>query len=99
MRKSKIHKLNVGLPVSIKKEGGVYVAYTPALDISTFGKTKGDAKKSFAELVSVFFEEFIDNPDGLDIVLQGLGWTKQNNNWRPPEVVNITQDVSVSIPA
>lgn len=47
MSKQNIHQLNVGLPVSIQKEGAMYIAYTPALDISTFGKTKGEAKKVF----------------------------------------------------
>ena len=65
MRNKKITQLNVNLPVSIKREGGVFVAYTPALDISTYGNTKGEAKKSFNELVTVFFEEFVDNPDAL----------------------------------
>jgi hypothetical protein len=99
MAQKKISQLEVGLPVSIKKEGDVYIAYTPALDISTYGTTKGEAKKSFNELVTVFFEEFIDNPDGLNIVLESLGWTKRKNNWQPPKVENITQDVRVSFAA
>lgn len=99
MRNKKITQLNVGLPVLIKREGGIYVAYTPALDISTDGKTKGEAKKNFSELVDIFFEEFIDNPDALEIVLLSLGWTKQKQSWRPPEITNITQDIRVAIPA
>lgn len=97
--KKKITQLQVGLPVAIRQEGSVYVAYTPALDISTYGRTKGEAKKSFNELVTIFFEEFTDNPDALEIVLDSLGWTKQKNNWQPPKIETITQDVRVSIPA
>ncbi|MDB5164649.1 MAG: hypothetical protein JWL89_275 [Candidatus Saccharibacteria bacterium] len=98
MRKNKISQLNVGLPVSIKKEGTAYIAFTPALDISTYGKTQREAKKSFSELVSIFFEEFIDNPDGLEVVLGSLGWTKRKSNWQPPKVTNFVQDVKVSLP-
>jgi hypothetical protein len=97
MKNKKILKLDMNLPVLIKKEGSAYVAYTPALDISTYGMTKGQAKKSFEELVTVFFDEFIENPDGLDIVLTSLGWTKRKNNWQPPKIENITQDVRVSL--
>lgn len=97
--KKQIHQLNFGLPVSIKKEGSTYVAYTPALDISTDGRTKNEAKKNFAELVSIFFEEFNDNADALEVVLMELGWTKQQNNWNPPEVDTITQDFRVTVAA
>ena len=36
-------------------QGTDYVAYTPALDISTFGKSKKEAQQNFEELVNVFF--------------------------------------------
>ena len=49
--------MQITLPVSFLKEGSSYVAYTPALDLSSCGKTLKEAKKMFAESVQLFFEE------------------------------------------
>lgn len=97
--KKPIQQLNFGLPVSVKKEGSTYVAYTPALDISTDGRTKAEARKNFAELVTVFFDEFSDNVDALDVVLQELGWVKQKNAWAPPMVDTRVQNFKVKVGA
>lgn len=97
MSKKAIGQLDFKLSVSIKKEGSTFIAYTPALDIATDGRTKDEARKNFAELVEIFFEEFKDNADALDIVLGELGWTKQQNNWNPPKIDNIVQDFKVNL--
>jgi len=47
----------VNLPVFILKEGRRFIAYSPALDLSTSGKTYSEVKKRFAEIVDIFFEE------------------------------------------
>ena len=49
--------LQIRIPVSILKEKNRYVAYTPALDLSTSGKTKKEVKKRFSQAVEIFFEE------------------------------------------
>ncbi|HVX58111.1 MAG TPA: hypothetical protein VG964_00050 [Candidatus Saccharimonadales bacterium] len=97
MKKQQISKYELNLQVLIKREGDVFVAYTPALDIATFGKTESKAKKSFNELVSTFFEEFLDSPRELEEVLTLQGWQKQKNTWQPPVVTNITQNVQVNM--
>jgi predicted RNase H-like HicB family nuclease len=97
MNKKQIVQLNVNMPVALIKEGTAYVAWTPALDIATSGKTESEAKKNFDELVSIFFEEFIDNPTGLEVVLESMGWTKQRQKWTPPKVTNTIQNVSVNL--
>ncbi|MEK7537372.1 MAG: hypothetical protein AAB619_00155 [Patescibacteria group bacterium] len=48
---------NVILPVSILREGKRFIAYTPALDLSTSGKTFEQAKQRFEEAAELFFEE------------------------------------------
>ncbi|MEK7636828.1 MAG: hypothetical protein AAB402_00355 [Patescibacteria group bacterium] len=48
---------NIILPVSILREGKRFIAYTPALDLSTSGKTFDQAKQRFAEAAELFFEE------------------------------------------
>jgi predicted RNase H-like HicB family nuclease len=47
------------LPVTIFKEGKAFVAYTPALDLSTAGKTEVQARRMFEEAVEAFLEELI----------------------------------------
>jgi predicted RNase H-like HicB family nuclease len=51
--------IGIKIPVQIIKEDNQFVAYTPALDISTCGASLEDAKKSFDELVEIFLEETI----------------------------------------
>lgn len=86
MPKKKKMFFNVRLPVSIIKEGNYFIAYTPALDLSTSGKSFEEAKKRFNELVSIFFEETFKKGT-LDEALQDLGWKKVRRKWSPPTVV------------
>lgn len=80
-------KLNIQLPVSIFKEGRHYIAYTPALDLSTSGKDYETVKKRFQEIVVIFFEELLKKGT-LKEVLKNLGWQKINKKWRPPTIVS-----------
>ena len=87
------------LPVTFLREGEQFVAYTPALDLSTSGDTFDQAKKRFSEIVGIFFEECL-NMGTLETVLSDLGWNKQNSEWNPPIVVaQDTQMFSVPMPA
>lgn len=45
------------LPITIFKEGKSYVAYSPALDLSTSAATYKKAQTRFSEIVELFFEE------------------------------------------
>jgi hypothetical protein len=78
--------VNIGLPVAILREGKRYIAYTPALDVSTSGKSHDEVRKRFAELVEIFFEETL-RKGTLDIALKELGWQKTKSSWKPPVVV------------
>lgn len=80
-------KLDINLPVSIIKEGKSYIAYTPALDLSTSGKNYEEAKKRFSEIVNIFFEEII-REGTMESVLKDLGWKKIQAKWNPPVVVS-----------
>lgn len=88
--------LELSLPVSILWEGEKYIAYTPALDLSTSGKNFDEAKKRFNEIVHLFFEEIIKK-NTIEEVLGGLGWQKIDSKWNPPIVVaNESQNVTLS---
>ena len=79
--------ISLSLPVFITKQGRRFVAYTPALDISTSGTSEKDAKKKFGELVSLFLEEILE-AGTVDDVLSELGWRKREKKWMPPKVVS-----------
>lgn len=78
--------INYSLPVTIFKEKDAFVAYTPALDLSSVGKTEDEAKRMFTEAVESFFEE-LKALGTLEEVLENLGWTKHDNTFEPPKVV------------
>ena len=50
-------KINFKIPVTIFKEKDMFVAYTPALDLSTSGKTFAQVRERIREAINVFFEE------------------------------------------
>jgi hypothetical protein len=76
MNKQSLKEVRFNLAVSIFRQGDVFVAYTPALDLSTYGSNKAEAQKSFDEAVSTFFSSFEDQRE-LGQVLDSLGWTKR----------------------
>ena len=78
--------MKVKLQVSIIKQGKRYVAYSPALDISTTGKNLRETQKRFAELIDIFIEELIKK-NTVEEVLQDLGWVKEKKHWEPPQIV------------
>jgi len=88
--------LSFNLPVLITKQNKRFVAYTPALDISTSGKSTKDAQKKFTELVNVFLEEIFEAKTA-DNVLSELGWKKVQKKWNPPEIVS-SQSIGLRIP-
>ena len=89
-------KLSFNLPVVITKQNKRFVAYTPALDISTSGKSEKEAKERFVELANIFLEEIIEAKI-VDDVLSELGWKKEQKTWSPPQIVS-SQSVGFDMP-
>lgn len=88
-------RFEFSLPVSIIKEGDSFIAYTPALDLSTVGDTLEDAQKRFQEAVELFFEEIAERGT-VNEALTELGWQKEDKHLTPPVVVaHQTQPFSV----
>ena len=79
-------RLHFKLPVSFIKEGDKFIAYTPALDLSTAGDSFEQARTRFEKVVDIFFEEVVKKGT-LDEVLADYGWTKINKNWSPPVAI------------
>ena len=89
--------LSFNLPVVITKQNKRFVAYTPALDIATSGRSEKDVKAKFIELANIFLEEIMEANTAND-VLSELGWTKVQKKWTPPRIVS-SQSIGLRIPA
>jgi len=77
------------LPVIFIREDETIIAYTPALDLSTSGRTVEEAKQHFEEAVDIFFRECTERGT-LEEVLLSLGWKKSTTRprtWQPPEII------------
>jgi len=72
--------MNISVRIEIFKEGDVYVALSPELNVSSFGETIEDARKSFKEAVEAFIEECREMGT-LEEVLEESGFSKINNSW------------------
>ncbi|OGI76119.1 hypothetical protein A3C67_01595 [Candidatus Nomurabacteria bacterium RIFCSPHIGHO2_02_FULL_42_19] len=90
------NNLSFNLPVLITKQNKRFVAYTPALDVSTSGKSVKEAKKRFVELANIFLEEIFEAKTGND-VLSELGWKKVQKKWNPPEIIS-SQSIGLRMP-
>ena len=86
---------NLKLSVNFIKHGKRFVAYSPALDISTVGTSEADARNKFEEIVEIFFEE-VHEAGTTGEALSDLGWKKVRKQWQPPEVSK--RSVGVNIP-
>ncbi|OQA82484.1 MAG: hypothetical protein BWY29_00850 [Microgenomates group bacterium ADurb.Bin238] len=80
-------RIQFNLPVSILKEGKAFVAYSPAIDISTVGETFEEAQQRFEEAANIFFEETIEHQTFEEALLE-LGWRKENKRLVPPIVIS-----------
>ncbi len=85
------HKIAISgaLPLEIIKEGDLFVAYTPALDLSTYGETYKEAVDNFNEALFLFIDELVEKGT-LEQIFEECGWEKVKTpkpHWVPPSVV------------
>ena len=84
---------SVKLTVNFIKDRKQVIAYSPALDISTVGKSEKHARERFQELVHIFLKD-ISERNVVAEVLTELGWKKisapnRKSEWVPPQVRSI----------
>ncbi|MBI3565756.1 MAG: hypothetical protein HY079_11210 [Elusimicrobia bacterium] len=65
------YKANI--PVLVAREDGAIVAYTPALNLGSCGRTQAEALKRLGDAINLFFSELIEMGT-LDKALKELGW-------------------------
>ena len=80
--------IKVILQVMLYKEGDYFVAYCPALELSSYGDNDKTAKHSFEDALTIFLEETM-NRGTLEKELLSLGWVLQKvpeAKYKPPSV-------------
>ncbi len=92
----KTQELSLQIPVTILKEDNSFVAYSPALDLSTCGKTYEEARRRFGEITSIFVKETVA-AGTLESVLLDLGWQKVKTRWLSPMIVG-TEIGTINLP-
>ncbi len=91
--------LHVEIPVTFLRESENFIAYSPALDLSTCGKTFEEAKKRFEEASQLFLKE-IEKMGTIKEVLTECGWHQTSppeSTWVPPYVI-AQETINVSYP-
>ncbi len=84
----------VTLTVTFYREGNKFIAYSPALNLSTCGDSQDQAKRRFEEILGIFLGE-VDKMGTLEDVLLECGWKKighPQRHWQPPVFVGQTQE-------
>lgn len=72
----------------IFKEGETYVAYVPALDVSSCGATDEEARRNIRDAVRGFLAASADL-GSLDEILKEAGYEPEGEGWRAPEFVSV----------
>lgn len=82
--------MDISVRLEILKEGDVYVALAPDLNVSSFGETMEEARNSFKEAFEAFIEECREMGT-LEEVLEESGFTKVGNSWESRKPVTEEQ--------
>lgn len=80
------YKFNIEYYVFV--ENGSYIAYCPALDLSSSGKTFNDAVSAFYECFQLYIESCIDS-DTLFADLQAHGWKVSRKSIKAPAFTSL----------
>ncbi len=82
------NSIKVEVSIIILKENGNFVAYCPALELSSYGDTEQEAREAFEEALEIFLEE-TTHKGTLEKELLKLGWILQQTprvNYHPPRI-------------
>lgn len=70
--------LSVRVNVISGKDGDFWVCISPSLNVSGYGKTIEEARKSFSENMEVFSDDILDTlPSERNKILRQLGWKQK----------------------
>ena len=80
--------MEVEFTSQVFREGRLYVAYAPELDISSCGGTQQKAKKNLLEAARLFLEE-AQRMGTLEQILQEGGYVKRKHKLEAPKLVSL----------
>lgn len=87
MALSILRLMNIQFTVQIFKEGRLYVAHTPELDVSSCGGTQAKAKANLLEAVRLFIDE-ADKMGTLQQILEEAGFVKNKSTLQSPKYIS-----------
>ena len=79
---------DLGFTVRLFKEGSVFIAHAPELDISSCGDTEAEARRNIVDAVSGFVRA-AKQAGTLREILEEAGYRLENGRWREPELVGV----------
>jgi predicted RNase H-like HicB family nuclease len=79
---------NLSFTVHLFKEGEMYVAHVPELDLSTYGETQEKARANIQDAVRGFLEAAEDKGT-LHEILEESGYERNGTEWKAPEFVGL----------
>ena len=87
--------INVSLDIFSYKERDIRIMYSPALDLSGYGKNVDEAKRSF-EIVLQEYLRYCTENDTLDADLAKHGWKKvaEETDYMSPDLVSMIRSNS-----
>ena len=84
--------VNVQLTLILFEEDSEFFVYTPSLDLSGYGESEDEARKSFAETLDAFLQ-YTANKKTLPKVLTRLGWNvKSRKRIKSPALVDMVNN-------
>lgn len=78
----------VSFTVHVFREGEVFVAHAPELDLSSCGDTPDDARRAIREAVRAFLEAS-EEMGTLTAIFDEAGYRRDGNRWEAPEFVSL----------
>jgi hypothetical protein len=85
---NKAGQIKFNLPLISFQEDNLYFIYSPALDVTGYGSTEQDARDSFQEAISQFFD-YTTNKKTFEAELKKLGWKFNKKQSVPPTLVDM----------
>ena len=79
---------DISFTVHLFKEGDVYVAHVPELDVSSCGDTPEQARENIQDAVRGFLETS-QEMGTLKEILEEAGYQLEGETWRAPEFVSL----------
>jgi len=87
--------MNLSVPIEVFKEGDVYVALSQELNVSSFGESIDDARRSLKEAIEAFIEE-CDAMGSLQEVLEESGFSQIGDSWQARKPL-IEEDLALAM--